>query len=52
MATILLPIEEPPRPVARRFALWDLGFRPFYLGAAASGYRRLCGTWLSRSLCH
>ena len=34
MATILLPIEEPPRPVARRFALWDLGFRPFYFLAS------------------
>jgi len=34
MAIILLPIEEPPRPVARRFVLWDLGFRPFYLLAS------------------
>jgi uncharacterized protein involved in response to NO len=24
-------IEEPRAPQARRFALWDLGFRPFYL---------------------
>jgi len=34
MATILLPVEEPPRPVPRRFALWDLGFRPFYFLAS------------------
>lgn len=27
-------IEEPPQPVAQRLALWDLGFRPFYLLAA------------------
>ena len=24
-------VEEPEAPVSRRFALWDLGFRPFYL---------------------
>src|SRR5262245_61082849 len=29
MAT-LLRLEEPPRAPADRFALWDLGFRPFY----------------------
>src|SRR5437879_5897751 len=34
MATTLLSIEEPPRPAAHRFALWDLGFRPFYLLAS------------------
>jgi len=27
-------IEEPPVPQPRRFALWDLGFRPFYLFAS------------------
>ena len=27
-------IEEPECPVPRRFALWDLGFRPFYLVAS------------------
>src|SRR5678816_3512410 len=27
-------IEEPPATQARRFALWDLGFRPFYLLAS------------------
>lgn len=27
-------IEEPPTPPARRFALWELGFRPFYLLAS------------------
>ena len=27
-------IEEPPAPPQRRFALWDLGFRPFYLLAS------------------
>jgi uncharacterized protein involved in response to NO len=31
----LLEIDEPPRAPARRFALWDLGFRPFYLLASA-----------------
>ncbi|URI07918.1 NnrS family protein [Aquincola tertiaricarbonis] len=28
-------IEEPPAPPASRFALWELGFRPFYLLASA-----------------
>jgi uncharacterized protein involved in response to NO len=32
--TPLLPIEEPAPPAARRFALFDLGFRPFYLLAS------------------
>jgi uncharacterized protein involved in response to NO len=32
--TSLLGIDEPPRIPARRFALWDLGFRPFYLLAS------------------
>ena len=27
--------EEPPRPAVRGFALWQLGFRPFYLLASA-----------------
>ena len=27
-------IDEPPAPPQRRFALWDLGFRPFYLLAS------------------
>src|SRR5256714_6317103 len=27
-------IEEPPVPQARRFAWWELGFRPFYLLAS------------------
>ncbi|PXW93363.1 uncharacterized protein involved in response to NO [Sphaerotilus hippei] len=36
MATVLMPLAEPRRlPPARRLALWDLGFRPFYLLAAA-----------------
>lgn len=30
-----IPIDEPPRPVPRGFALWQLGFRPFYLLASA-----------------
>ena len=30
----MLPIEEPPAP-PRGFALWSLGFRPFYLLASA-----------------
>lgn len=30
-----IPIEEPPRPAPRGFALWQLGFRPFYLLASA-----------------
>jgi uncharacterized protein involved in response to NO len=36
MATVFLPLEEPIRhqPHGRRWALWDLGFRPFYLLAA------------------
>ena len=34
MTTSLLGIEEPPRAPERRFALWDLGFRPFYLLAS------------------
>lgn len=32
--TTLFIIEEPPRPVVRRWALFDLGFRPFYLLAS------------------
>jgi uncharacterized protein involved in response to NO len=28
-------IQEPPRPAPARWALWDLGFRPFYLLASA-----------------
>lgn len=35
----LLGIEEPPRPAQKRFALWELGFRPFYL--LASGFAAL-----------
>ncbi len=37
MATVLIPIQEPirRRPAPDRLALWDLGFRPFYLLAAA-----------------
>ncbi|MEJ6000336.1 NnrS family protein [Paucibacter soli] len=31
---MFIRIEEPPRPAVRRLALWDLGFRPFYLLAA------------------
>ena len=34
MAT-LLQIKNPPRPGHLRFALWDLGFRPFYLMASS-----------------
>jgi len=35
MSTVsFMRIEEPPQPVAQRLALWDLGFRPFYLLAA------------------
>ena len=30
-----IPIAEPPRPAPRGFALWQLGFRPFYLLASA-----------------
>jgi uncharacterized protein involved in response to NO len=33
--TTLLNLEEPPQAPPRRFALWDLGFRPFYLLASA-----------------
>jgi uncharacterized protein involved in response to NO len=33
----LIDIEEPPVATARRFALWELGFRPFYLVASAFG---------------
>lgn len=29
-----IPLEEPPRPAPRGFALWQLGFRPFYLLAS------------------
>ncbi|HSB25790.1 MAG TPA: NnrS family protein [Burkholderiaceae bacterium] len=32
--TTLLGLEEPPHAPPRRFALWDLGFRPFYLLAS------------------
>jgi uncharacterized protein involved in response to NO len=32
--TSLLSLDEPPRVPANRFALWDLGFRPFYLLAS------------------
>lgn len=36
MNTTFLKIEEPPAPAAPRgFALWALGFRPFYLLASA-----------------
>lgn len=31
---ILLHIDEPPAPPAKRLALFDLGFRPFYLAAS------------------
>jgi uncharacterized protein involved in response to NO len=34
MMTSPLDIEEPPRAPARRFALFELGFRPFYLLAS------------------
>ena len=34
MATFL-QIEEPPKPAVTGWALWQLGFRPFYLLAAA-----------------
>lgn len=36
MATVFIPLEEPIRRHQRdrRWALWDLGFRPFYLLAA------------------
>lgn len=30
----LLQLEDPPSPATRRFALFDLGFRPFYLLAS------------------
>ena len=33
---MLIPVEPPSRPVdPARFALFDLGFRPFYLLAGA-----------------
>ena len=32
--THFIRIEEPPRAAAREFALWRLGFRPFYLLAS------------------
>ncbi len=38
MAT-LIQISSPPKPGQSRFALWDLGFRPFYL--LASGFASL-----------
>jgi uncharacterized protein involved in response to NO len=31
----LIPLEDPRRPLPPHFALWGLGFRPFYLVAAA-----------------
>jgi uncharacterized protein involved in response to NO len=31
----IIQLEEPPRPQAGGFALWHLGFRPFYLLASA-----------------
>jgi uncharacterized protein involved in response to NO len=34
MATVLLHLQEPHTGASRRWALWDLGFRPFYLLAA------------------
>ncbi len=54
MTTLLLHLEEPePKPV-RGFALWQLGFRPFYL--LASGFAAISiglwalqfGGWLGR----
>ncbi|WOB09580.1 NnrS family protein [Piscinibacter gummiphilus] len=41
MTAVLLQLDEPPRPGAapRGFALWALGFRPFYL--LASGFAAL-----------
>jgi len=34
--TTVLHLEVPPRaPTTHRFALWDLGLRPFYLLAGA-----------------
>ncbi len=36
MSQVFVQLQEPPkRRHAREFALWDLGFRPFYLLAAA-----------------
>lgn len=55
MTTLLMRLEEPePKPAARGFALWQLGFRPFYL--LASGFAALSvllwvlqfGGWLGR----
>ena len=37
--TTFLPIEEPAPPAPQGFALWQLGFRPFYL--LASGFATL-----------
>ena len=35
MPPVFIPLQEPTRPVRPdRIALWDLGFRPFYLLAA------------------
>lgn len=31
----LIPLDDPRRPLPPHFALWTLGFRPFYLVAAA-----------------
>ena len=31
----IMQLEEPPRAVPRGFALWQLGFRPFYLLASS-----------------
>ncbi len=54
MTTLLLRLEEPEPNPARGFALWQLGFRPFYL--LASGFAALSiglwalqfGGWLGR----
>ena len=35
MTTVLLNIEEPKPQPGRGFALWELGFRPFYLLASS-----------------
>jgi len=34
MSSVFVSINKPLQPDMRRLALWDLGFRPFYLLAA------------------
>ena len=49
MATLLQIEDDNPRPPARPFALWALGFRPLYLGAGIFAAISVCA-WIAQFL--